>query len=72
MFVLLLLHCSLLEIRATLPGKSTAAPRAALPISVSVCCSLVCPGDGIAASILDFERATDVDAYSCTQLVRTA
>ena len=54
-FVFLFLHCPLWEIQAA---------RAALPISTSVCSIFLCPNNGMAASVWDF------DACSCTWLYR--
>ena len=49
------------------PGSGAAAARAALPSPVSVCSVSVCPHDGTAAGVGDFERHTDVDACDCTR-----
>ena len=46
--------CPLQEIRVALPGKGTAAARAAASISISACRIFVCPNNGVATSVWDF------------------
>ena len=49
-----LVLCPSREIRVSLPGKATAATRAALPILDSVRSIFVCLNNGMAASVWDF------------------
>ena len=50
-------------VRVALHEQGTAAPRAALPIPLSVCSISVRPNNGMAGRVWDFERAhTEVDA----------
>ena len=56
------LHCAFREIWVHLPGYSTAAARAALPIPASVCNVFVCPNNGTTAVFGIFNVRTDVDA----------
>ena len=56
------LYCPLQEIRVALPGSVTAAARAELPIPISVCSIFLCPDNGMAARVWDFNVRTDVDA----------
>ena len=52
--VVVVVYCMLYYSRAllvALPEENTAAPRAALPIPVSVCSISVCPDNGVAACV---------------------
>ena len=47
-------------------GKAVAATQAVLPIPTSACSIFMCPNNGMVASVWDFNKYTDVDAYDCT------
>ena len=47
-------------IQASVPGKTTAAARAVLPIDTSMCSISVCPKNGIAACCLRFVGDTAI------------
>ena len=56
-FILALL-CPLWEIRVAIPGRGTAAARAALAIPISVYSIFVCPNNGMAARVWGVYRTT--------------
>ena len=66
MFVCLVVHCPFREIPVVLPGFGTAVAREALPARIGVCSIFLCPNNGMAASVWNFNVHIDVDACDCT------